>query len=848
MFIKSVELENIRSYKKENIEFDTGINFLSGDIGSGKSTILLAIEFALLGFKRGDLEGYQLLRKGEREGNVKLTLFDDVNNIEIEIYRRIKKAKSSDTISQETGYIRVDDSISELSAQELNSHIFDLLNFPKDFITKDKNLIYRFTIYTQQEQLKEVLFAENEKRLEIIRKLFNIDKYKQLKDAIQIYLSKGRENKKFLEAKIERLPEIEKEIWENTKEVKDFKEKLNNLKPKEKLIEDAIKKYKETVEKGKAKLERYADKRIDMEKRLSLILQFEKSLLEDEKSLDLKKKEQFQIKEKLKNRKHLENKKDIKEKEILKQKEEGNLIKNELKDFEEKEKVREELLEKINKNRSEMELINSLEKDFDYVLTKCQLKDLEKKIRSVENQLRKEEKIGSELKEKEDEYLRSGLEIENLKKKTLENKERRSEMSHMNNCHVCKQEISSEHKEKIRKDIEDENERIKKEIQDLESKIKNLKTMVKELKRKKDSIDTEKKSYYEYLERFRILEEQEKKQRKRYEELNEMKKKLKKEEEKGYEKKLKEIEKELSESKKGRERLEKIALETEKSQEELAKINLQLSGLDEAQRLYTRNEKEIEEFEEKIEKIKKNLKGKEELEKELKNLLDEEKGFKEKIEKIRTTLDELYEKDKLLRSKMSSLETQINEREKYLREKEKTLKELKEKEEKYKRLLYLENFLSSKLLKIADVVEQGLFTKYYAEFNEHFEYYFRELIEDNEIEVRLNEEFSPVIEQNGYDTDVKNLSGGEKSSLAIAYRLGLKKIIENNLQGEQKLSLLILDEPTDGFSNEQVDRLGNLLKETNLKQIILVSHDEKITGIAQKMLRVEKNNHVSSIV
>jgi exonuclease SbcC len=108
MIIKSIELENIRSYKKETISFDTGINFLSGDIGSGKSTILLAIEFAFFGFKKGDIEGFELLRKGESKGSIKLVL-EDKSKV-FEIFRSVKKQKSTDMISQEIGYVKDGDS------------------------------------------------------------------------------------------------------------------------------------------------------------------------------------------------------------------------------------------------------------------------------------------------------------------------------------------------------------------------------------------------------------------------------------------------------------------------------------------------------------------------------------------------------------------------------------------------------------------------------------------------------------------------------------------------------------------------------------------------------------------
>ena len=52
MVLKYVKLENIRSYINQKIEFPTGSILLSGDIGAGKSTVLLSIEFALFGIKK----------------------------------------------------------------------------------------------------------------------------------------------------------------------------------------------------------------------------------------------------------------------------------------------------------------------------------------------------------------------------------------------------------------------------------------------------------------------------------------------------------------------------------------------------------------------------------------------------------------------------------------------------------------------------------------------------------------------------------------------------------------------------------------------------------------------------
>ena len=70
MILKKIKLENIRSYLNEEIEFPEDLILLSGNVGSGKSTVLLAIDFALFGIRRGELSGGALLRKGTDRGKV----------------------------------------------------------------------------------------------------------------------------------------------------------------------------------------------------------------------------------------------------------------------------------------------------------------------------------------------------------------------------------------------------------------------------------------------------------------------------------------------------------------------------------------------------------------------------------------------------------------------------------------------------------------------------------------------------------------------------------------------------------------------------------------------------------
>lgn len=46
MILEAIYLKNIRSYKSVDIDLQKGISLFEGDVGSGKSTILMAIEFA----------------------------------------------------------------------------------------------------------------------------------------------------------------------------------------------------------------------------------------------------------------------------------------------------------------------------------------------------------------------------------------------------------------------------------------------------------------------------------------------------------------------------------------------------------------------------------------------------------------------------------------------------------------------------------------------------------------------------------------------------------------------------------------------------------------------------------
>jgi len=200
MLFKRLILENIRSYENLTIEFPKGSVLLAGDIGSGKTSILLGLQFALFGLQPGQ-KGSSILRQGADEAYTSLDIEVDGEIVTLE--RTIKKSKSG-SITQDKSIITTGTNRDELSTLEMKDKVIKLLNYPKEF-TKKSNLLYKFTVYTPQEEMKAIVQEKPEVRLDTLRHIFGIDRYKRIKDNAQILLSKVKESVKIKEILISEL-------------------------------------------------------------------------------------------------------------------------------------------------------------------------------------------------------------------------------------------------------------------------------------------------------------------------------------------------------------------------------------------------------------------------------------------------------------------------------------------------------------------------------------------------------------------------------------------------------------------------------------------------------------------
>ena len=250
---------------------------------------------------------------------------------------------------------------------------------------------------------------------------------------------------------------------------------------------------------------------------------------------------------------------------------------------------------------------------------------------------------------------------------------------------------------------------------------------------------------------------------------------------------------------------------------------------------------QIVENEERLEGL---IREKEELSQKLTTHPDLTELIKENKNKLENLLCQekelLAEKTKLniqnqnLRTQISEIGTEVNELsncQKYLT-----------------RITEVNHWINEFMIKLTYTIEKQVMIKIHHLFNNIFQDWFSILMEDENFSARLDESFTPIIEQNGYEINFNNLSGGERTAASLSYRLALNKVINEVVYEIKTKDLLILDEPTDGFSSEQLDKVRDVLEKLNLRQTLVVSHENKIESFVENVIRISKTEGVSAII
>ncbi len=826
MQLSYLKLNNIRSYVNEKIDFPLGSVLLCGDIGSGKSTILLAIEFALFGLKRGDYSGSSLLRNGENSGSVELKFLigSGSNKKTVVVYRELRRSQKS--VKQESGYVMIENHVTEGTPIELKSMILNLLGYPDSLLSKSKDMIYRYTVYTPQEEMKNIIFADVEERLDTLRRVFNIDKYKRIRDNIGIVNRGIRDKIKEYEGMIHSLPEKSKQYKLIIKEANEIAHEVKDIIPKLKEISDKINAAKMDLNQSNEKLNQHNEVKKTIE-----IIESEIKYLEDENKSISSELNSLEVQITSLDKK-------MKELDV------GDIEENHVNSAEEEvEKLSKLLSDKTNNNSIIKEKLKSLKETANVLTDETKSKrslekaiiDKKQEIKNAEVVIKQKDEINKNMNKIEKIMQRLRNEITELGVKYASAEKTISDVAELSDCPTCHQEVT----DKYRKEIISEQKKVMKQV------ILDKKERQASLDGYEERLLRSKENYNNILEKERELD-------KMKSELERLESNSKEFESKKSQ--LEDVQKRIAHFKEqiiSDSEIKDLSDSLSKKKKELKELTERFSKSRERAIIEESLKEKAISKKQKSEKLKYQIDKVSKLKESLtihKKEFESTKGIIDVISRLNKDIDSFRQDEGKMSNEKSSL---ISKREMLIKSKEileKEIVSMREKKEKMNYLVEYKNWLSDYFSKMTLVMEQNVMMKVFNEFNDLFREWFSVLIEDELLSVRLNEEFTPIIEQNGYEIDIRDLSGGEKTSCALAYRLALNKVINDCIDTINTKDIIILDEPTDGFSSEQLDRLRDVLDIINIGQVVIVSHEAKIESFVDNIIKINKSEHVSSII
>ena len=681
MLLKLLKLKNLRTYETGEISFPEGVMLFEGGIGSGKSTILLAIEFALFGL--GNERGTTLLSLGKNSGDVELTFVS--NGKEMTVHRSLTRTKRGAGIhqgaqipggvKQDDCWIEVDGRRITLSPKEMKERVLMELNYNEPQDPKARSVIFRYAIYTPQEEMKEILAQSPDQRLQTIRKALRLEDYKIARDNAQMIAKDMKKRADFLNERAGELGRIENEVEVLKARVPAISKELDDANYELIDVENNLSESKKIRGEVQARLQELAGGSVQAEE-----------------------------------------------------------VTNELRII---------LKEISNLNMS-------IESD------EARIKELNSNIKNL-NLAAKPQMSDEDCQSMLDDARKRLSDCNLLLGRHNHSAETYAMLIENGMCPTCRRLIDGAEFERHLEDAQTEFEATLKVKKDTEKEIQDL--------------EKERRSVINYDNN-----------KKKAELLDRM---LQDALEKSYDDKEK---MELAlERKEGLEARKTIA-------ERVAAEFLRLKAESES------NDKKIGEY--------------------------EKKKYSHSIMKTK------------LEGELEKIDIGIKDLQK---EKEKIKADLA----KAAALIEYANWLNEYFALALERIETAILTAANIEFDAELNRWFAFLVEDTAKSVRVDEVFTPLVTQDAYEQELDNLSGGERTALALAYRVALNKVVQKNAGIDA--NLLILDEPTDGFSKDQIGKMGDLLKELNMRQAIIVSHERELEGAVDHIFRVFKDGGKSKI-
>ncbi len=233
MIIQSIEITNFISHEKTIMNFEIGVNIITGKNGAGKTSILDAIKFALFSDSRNNEKINELIKNGKKSFDINLVFTN--NNHQYEVYKHfaIKSAKNFDR----TAYLKEDSKIIAETYEGVTSAIIKILSVSKD--------IFKNSVFVEQGEMDSLISGTPKERKTIFSDIIGITS-----------LSKNAE----------KLKEIINRFRNELMLLQGSNDKMNNFNDENKLLNEQNQNLREEYNKVSAVENDYRNKINEMEK------------------------------------------------------------------------------------------------------------------------------------------------------------------------------------------------------------------------------------------------------------------------------------------------------------------------------------------------------------------------------------------------------------------------------------------------------------------------------------------------------------------------------------------------------------------------------------------------------
>jgi len=869
MYIVKIELENIKKYSSKTIEFSKGLNFISGKNGSGKTTIIESIGYAIFNYQSTSRNfANHFIKKGEKKGRVRVYFLNKFGK------KYVADRRIGQTMAGRAWSVRKNVDGEEIVVAEGND---DVINFMKEnlefYPDDDVTDIYKNIIGVPQGEFTQSFFYTETERKAVFDPIFKLDSYKKSFDNIK--LNKGIEEK--IASLNESIASYKGELKDSEnviKKLNDYEEELKKLEQEEKeeslLCEKSKKRFKEfddirikidnikvKINEIKLKTEKYCEmKKIKVEelekiklakeilkknakeydKYNNCIIEIEK--LDDElKKLESKKKDNEKIKQRIENGK-------------LKVEERKKLLDTHLKRQKELEKKMNDSLEKIKKIN---EVNASSNKEDEITKQLDLLKDTSNKfIEKTTSLVNLKKQITLALKkqlvpEKGVMYLNRAKDLLSQAKKIATDEVVTYIDEAEDNINMSlKSKDSDSNLGSDLKDLINIKEKLEEEILGVYNKFVEEKidkiidvNIVKETFNQNIS-EKEKKINEKFIENQKIIIEK-KHLNEQYQalqvELVDLKKtyEIENAEKERWINKILELEEEVEVLKVYVEKYDNLVVLQNSKKEEQKKYKLSYEAYVQNMKI-VQNETDVSDV---VVKCNENIGRLESQKQDLFSGLDsltkvysteEYDNEKNKYEKIKSNVSVINEKiknNKLVidecRSKQKYFET--------LREKiEKEQKEVMNLKKAIELINKIRDIIKNAPYKIADMLIGNISLRA-ADIYSEIASDSNKLVWENTYELVLYD----YTNGNEIRKEFRELSGGEQMSAALSIRFAMLEILT-------KLKLGILDEPTTNMDSLRREHLAEIISNSSerFNQLIVVSHDDTFENITQNVIVLQE--------